>query len=187
MAESQIVNSKKAFGYEPGEGANQQHNEISVQVFRNMSTVVIPAFSPVCLSSLAPDGTGVVASTVIGSAKFVGVAQEAMSSVASTAITATSLAAQGTWGRVCVYGPTIAAVSTGAAIGDVLTNGNSTLGGGNALQTYTTLVPAVAGALSGAAGFALTSATTGTTGFLSTVQPRAMVYLRPSFAFATTA
>lgn len=179
----QISNQKGAFNYADNDGTEQMRQHQTIGYYRNMTTVAIPAYSPVCLSSLATDGTGVIATTVIGSNRFIGVTLEAMTSVASTAVTASSAAADGNWGQVCVAGPCWAAVTTGTAIGDVVMNGNSTIGGGAALQTLSTL--AAQGSI-GVAGWALTSATTGTTGSLSTTQPRAKVFLRPSFAWVTT-
>lgn len=184
-----IGNPKGAFGYQDNDGTEQMRSgNQQIVYYRNVSTVAIPKYSAVILSSLASDGTGVVSSTVIGSNRFIGIAQDAMTSQATTVGQAqSSNASDGEWGRVCVAGPCWAAVSTGTAIGDVITNGNSTLGGGNALQTYTTLVPGTVGAIASIAGWCLTSATTGTTGSLSTVQPRAKVFLRPTFFFSSTA
>lgn len=185
----QIANYKGAFGYNDNDGTEQMRSNINLAMFRNMSTVAVPAYTAVALSSLATDGTGVVPTTVIGDRRFIGVTQEAMTSVASTAVTATSLAADGNWGRVCVEGPCWAAVTTGTAVGDVVAVGNSTAGAsvGGVLSPFTTLSVGTAGSFSAIAGFALTSATTGTTGSLSTSQPRAKVFLRPSFAFTATA
>jgi hypothetical protein len=187
-----IPNPKGAFGYSQTDGLNQTRGLTKYAYVHNMSTVAIPRYSAVCLSSLSQDGTGVIASTVIGSRLFLGVLQwgqtaSDMSSQASTATTASSAVAPGEWGVVAVEGPCIAAITTGAAPGDVLTNGNSTVGGGNALQPHSTAVPGTAGAIGSAAGWCLSTATTGTTGFLSTTQPRGVVYLRPCFFFSATA
>lgn len=193
MTQQMIPNPKGAFGYSQVDGTNQTRGLTKYVYVHNMSTVAIPLYSPVCLSSLAQDGTGVITSTVIGNKMFLGILVQGtgqnstgMSSQASTATTASSAVPSGEWGLVAVEGPCIAAMTTGSAVGDVLTNGNSTLGGGAALQTYTTAVAAGAGAIGSAAGFCLSTATTGTTGFLNATQPRGIVYLRPTFFTATT-
>lgn len=196
MPEAQITNPKGAFGYSPFDGTDQQRGVREVGTFRNMSSAnPILVGSAVCLSSNSTDGTGVAVSTAIASPLFLGVALTSGSTDQSTALTSQALS--GAWVKVCLKGPCVALLSTATAPGMILVNGGastvlgstgSTVGG--QLAPLSTLIPApAAGTIEGIAGVALTSATTGSTGFLTTAttSPRGLVYLRPGYAIHTTA
>lgn len=196
MPEAQINNPKGAFGYSPFDGTDQQRGVRRVATFRNVSSAnPVNVGSAICLSTLTTDGTGAGVSTAIASPLFVGVALTSGSTDQSTQLTSNALS--NAWFQVCIEGPCVALLSTAAVPGNILVNaGASTVIGttgstvGGQLGPLSTLVPEVAPGLQvGVAGFALTSATTGTTGFLSvaTTSPRGLVYIRPNVSHHTSA
>lgn len=196
MPEAQINNPKGAFGYSPFDGTDQQRGVRRIGTFRNMSSVSgVNVGSVVCLSTNSSDGTGASISTAAFSPLILGVALTSASTDQSTALTSQAL--PGAWFTAVLEGPAVTLLSTAAAAGSIIINAGastvagttgSTVGGHGA--PLSTLIPVVTpGTLGGVVGVALTSATTGTTGFLSgaSTLPKALVYVRPTMTVHTTA
>lgn len=195
----QIDNPKGAFGY-PG-GANttaaqalmQGGYAVKIETVRNASTVsVIPRGAAVAFSTLSSVATEVACTTVIGSPLFRGVAltSAGLNTERTSVTTAVGLGEQGSdWCDIAIEGPVHGALlSSGVTAGETVWIGSSTVAGATTNGGYLTSTNVLSSAAgrSAIAGIALTSATTGTTGFLTTTGPRGIVYLRPSFVQNST-
>ena len=183
-----IDDPKGAFGYDPDHLGAEGRNPQVVGYFHNVSsTETITAGAAVILSSLSTDGTGVTITTLIASPLFIGVALTSMTTGQST--DASSNAAPASWGRVQIAGPCPGALLTAATTpGDQIGTVNSTVAGstgGGYLGVINTTAVAVS-SFGGLAGIAITSGTTGASGFLTTVGPRGIVYIRPSVYVGST-
>lgn len=193
----QIDNPKGAFGY-TGALTTGVHAEMQgpyaarIAKFRNASTVSrIHPGCAVILSTLSSLGDQVTQTTVIGSPLFQGVAitSAGLNTDNTTVSTAIGLGGIGSdWCDVVVEGDVHGALLTsGTTPGDLLVVSNSTVGASTALGAlvstaggYLGVAPATAAGNYAIAGIALTSGTTGTTGFLTTAGVRGIVRLKPS-------
>lgn len=164
MAESQIVNSKGAFGYNTTdiEAGRQRQN---VDYFRNMSTVtaIQRAGQAFCYSSLVGEGNEAVAGTTVatGVQVPVGIAIETCTTNTNTTNQSTNHPA-GAWFRGVTYGPVWAYGTSDIEKGSVLTISASTvapLSGGRVGPITTALGSTAVQVI----GRALTSATSATT------------------------
>lgn len=198
MASPQISNPLGAFGYTgaltTGTHADMQGvYALRTEKVRNASTVfTIPRGASVIFSTLSSLGTEVTITTVLGSNLFRGIAitSAGLNTDRTTVTTAAGLGAIGTdWCEIGIEGPVHGALLTsGTAPGDRVWISNSTVAGASTAGGYlgsTTPMSSAAGN-SVIAGIALTSGTTGTTGFLTTAGPRGIVWLRPSFVNNST-
>lgn len=199
MPVPQLQNPQGAFGYPGGfltTGA--QPNIIGpyqgeVRVYRNASTVsVIPRGAAVNISTLSSMGGEVDMSTLIGNPLFVGIAitSAGLNTARTTVTTAAGLGAIGSDQCMVqitgvVYG---ALLTTGVVPGDRVWTASSTVAGASTNGGYLTSTNALSTAAgqSVIAGIALSSGTTGTTGYLTVTGPRGIVLLRPSFVNNST-
>lgn len=191
MPQPQLENPKGAFGHPGGTLTTGAQPSIQgpyggeVHVFRNASTVqVIPRGAAVAWTTLSTLFGEVNISTVIGNRLFCGVAISScgLNTDRTTVATAAGLGAIGTdYVQVQMSGPVYGAlVTTGTTQGDILWMGNSTVAGSTGGGYLEPVAATHAAGLYAVAGIAGSSATTGTTGFLTTTGPRAVVWLRPS-------
>lgn len=189
-----LDNEHGAFGYAGGDstggvgvgvGYSPQGQEI--HVYRNMSTVLpIRPGMPVTFSTLSTAGVGVVLSSVIGDKLFAGIAltSAGLNTDLTTVAGTTGLGAKGTdYCKVVTNGIFYGALlSSVAAAGDLVVNFNSTGTTASGTTYFGSLgvAPATAAGNYAVAGVCHTPATTGTTGYLTTVGPRGVVLIRPS-------
>lgn len=186
----EISNPKGAFGYPGGELTTATHAEgqggvggAKIRAYRNASTAqVVPFGASVILSTLSSLGNEAAISTVIGSPLYLGVAltSAGLHTGRTTVATAAGLGGLGTdYFDVLEEGMFHGALLTSGTVpGDLIQLGGSTLGstGGGVLAPVT----ATAAGNYSVAGIALTSGTTGTTGFLTTAGPRGIVRIQKS-------
>lgn len=198
MASPQVDNPKGAFGY-PGALSTASH-AIGQGVYgpktekvRNASTVsIIPRGAAVVFSTLSSLGNEVACTTVIGSNLFRGIAltSAGLNTERTSVSTAVGLGGFGSdWLEIAVEGPVHGALLTsGTVAGDRVWVSNSTVAGATTNGGYlgSTVALSSAAGQSAIAGIALTSGTTGTTGFLTTAGPRGIVWLRPSWVNNST-
>lgn len=190
MPTPQIENPKGAFGYPGGTLTTASHPNIQgpyggmTRVFRNASTVaVIPRGAAVSWSTLSGLAGEVAVSTVIGDKSFCGIAVTScgLNTDRTSVTTAAGLGALGTdYVTVQTEGPVYGALLTSGTVnGDLVQTVASTVAGAP-FGGYLGPVLATAAGNYTVAGQAFSSGTTGTTGFLTTVGPRGVVWLRPS-------
>lgn len=193
MPYQQLDNPQGAFGYGGGSKSTAtqsiQSDEARVIVLRNASTVeVIPKGAAIVYSTLSSNADWGTITTVAGSPFFAGIALT--SAGLNTDNTASTLAGQigsdyfqvATGGRI--FG---ALLTSGTVPGDVVGTVNSTVAGSTGGGYLGTLASTqTAGSFFGIAGFAFTSGTTGTSGFLTATGPRGIVMLRPNLMPGST-
>jgi hypothetical protein len=178
-----LSNRKGAFGYEIQENVRGHQ---TIQAFHNMSSAnAIPKGAAVVLSTNSTDGTGAIVTTVNASPLFVGVALTSASTGQSTDLA--SNASSGAWFLACVAGPVAGAfLTSGTVNGDVLGTTNSTVGSAGGGYLGPLASTQVAGSYFGVAGFAHTSGTTGTTGYLTTTIVRGAVQVKAQLITGST-
>lgn len=126
MSYQQLSDPEGTFGRQSIPASNRQSR--TVEVFRNASTVAIPAGAVVVASSLSTDGLGAAVSTVINDPAIVGVALTSAST--GTTLGGSSNTPAGAWFEVVTRGPATCYVTSAASIGDIVGLGNSTAFGG---------------------------------------------------------
>lgn len=206
---TQIDNPKGAFGYLTtlNTPLTPLHGQVTM-VFRNMSTAFgIPAGAVVQgafttstaagVNDLSTVDEGCYVSTVIGNPHSIGVALTSAAPRTTGTTVSGANAPSSEYCVVCVQGPVYGAllstVATAPIAGSYLIAGNATLSGGS------TLVGAAGGTLVacdtvsiagtslgrniGIVGRCLVPGTTGTTGFLTTVGNRGVIWVSPSLVY----
>lgn len=193
----QLDNPKGAFGYTGSQttGVHADGQGVyfpTLENVRNASTVqVIPQGAAVIWSTLSSLGNEVAITTVISSPLFAGVAltSAGLNTERTSVTTAAGLGGQGSdWCQI-VRGGLIhgALLTSGVTAGDRVWTASSTVAGstGGGYLTSTNALTTAAGQV-GIAGIALSSGTTGTTGFLTTAGPRGIVRIDRSITNAST-
>lgn len=184
MPRQQIGNPRSAFNYDYGKDGLR--GEQVLESFRNgSSAVAIRPGDAVCRSTAAStDGKAVVVSTVDGNPLFVGVALTSASTGQSTQLSSNTPTS--VWCQVVVQGPAIYNGILGETIGDVVAVLQGTVAGSSRGHLGAAATTQGTAGYIRVAGTVLTSATTGTTGFLSTSIPKGVVDLQPSFVLRTS-
>ena|SRR3990167_805661 len=209
MPTPQIENPQGAFGYlttvnTPPPGT--LHGQ-TVQRWRNMSTARgIPRCAAVIqgattstaagVDALSTVDEGVYLTTVIGSPLFLGVTLTSCAA-RTTGSTLNGPAPSSEYVQVVTAGPAwamLTTVATAPIAGSILTIANATVSGGSTINAGfggvlgvadTVLITSAAAALIGIAGWCIVPGTSGTTGQLSSVANRGLVWLRPSINLTT--
>lgn len=207
--EPQLDNPQGAFGYLTSVNtppAGTLHGQ-KVQRFRNMSTAVgIPLGAAVVQAATTSTAAGVdvlstvdegcFVTTVIGDPRFIGVTITTCAA-RSTGSTLGVPAPSSEYVDVVMEGPVWALLSTAATApvaGSVLTiaattvSGGSTVGvsrGGTLITLDTVSITSGAAAVIGVAGWCIVPGTTGTTGQLTTIGNRGLIWVRPSICLTT--
>lgn len=209
MPQPQIENAQGAFGYLTTANtppAGTLHGQVQRR-FRNLSTArgiakgagVIFGFTTSTASGVATLSTvdeGVFCTTVIGHRLFAGVALTSCAA-ATTGAPLGAPAPSSEYVTIVTQGPVWALLDTGNTApiaGSPLTLSNTTVSGGSTLGVGiggvigtmdTVLVTSAAAAVLGVAGFCIVPGTTGTTGQLTTVGNRGLMWVQPSACLTT--
>lgn len=185
MPHQQISNPRGAFDLPYGDGSDLRGSQ-TIEMFRNASSAVgIRPGDAVALSTAgSTDGKAVVPTTVSGDPLFVGVALTSASTGQSTRLT--SLAPSSEWCQVVTHGPAVYNGILGESIGDVVAVLQGTAAGSSRGHLGAAATTQGTAGFIRVAGVVITSATTGTTGFLNTTFPRGVVYLQPSYTLRTS-
>lgn len=181
---SQIANPQGAFGY--NYGPEDLRNHQTIERFRNGSSAIgIRAGDAVSFSTAgSTDGKSVIVTTIAGNPLFVGVALTSASTGQTTHLT--SLAPSSVWCEVVVKGPAIYNGILGEGIGDVIGCLQGTVAGSSRGHLGALAGTVATAGFARVAGVVITSATTGTTGFLSTSIPKGVAYIDPSWCFLSS-
>jgi hypothetical protein len=184
MPDKAIINPGGAFGYTPFEDAR---GEQQIGVFRNMSSAnPIRVGNAVAYSSASTDGTGVVVTTVLGSARFCGVAVTSASTGQTTQLS--SLAPAEVWCQVVTKGKVWAHLDTAVVNGDIIGVSNTTAAAGtsNGGQLGVSQTTVGTAGFFRIAGYAHTSGSTLAPDGVTTQNPRGLVTLEPSIVFLSS-
>lgn len=181
MSHQQLSNPEGAFGYSStsGRGTNQR-SDVRIRRLRNMSTAAGVAIGqPVAWSTLVGEGNEVIPATTVvtGLQRFAGIAITTASTNSNTS-NGSSIHPRTAWCDVVVEGPADAWVTSAVEKGENLTQGNDTANGvswGKLAAVSTALSTGNVHTI----GWALTSASSGTTG-------RSRIYVKPQIIVGPT-